>query len=338
MHTALEKAAGRHAGLGHAPTGHGRAERPLGDACKGASHLDCIALRASCEHEVVSTWNRQWARVKRGTQDSVDHKSLGLSLNLTAMPEQVEEQQWSNVARPVKYKYKLATEDQQTRYEAAFTATIDVGIQTLADTLCSRTHAEGNDRQDMRESVRAEVQVVTCLITTAAHRAAMKTMRQHKTRNEPCSRPKKEISVSEARRRHLGDRDLVWERIAKLRFTGRNAVVSRSSVPSVQVKQDGVTKTLYGIRSVQQELKRHAESVSELDLDDSTFDVGYAYHVKASLVQMQQDMQGVAGARTEHDAPKTSSGHGLDTTADNQTMLMAKSWEPPTQPEMHYAL
>ena len=47
-----------------------------------ASHLDCIALRASCEHEVVDTWNRQWARVKKGTQDSVDHKSLGLSLNL----------------------------------------------------------------------------------------------------------------------------------------------------------------------------------------------------------------------------------------------------------------
>ena len=111
-----------------------------------SSHLDCIALQASCEHEVVSTWNRKWARVKRGTQDSVDHKSLGLSMNLTAMPEQVEEQQWYNVAHPVKYKYKLATEYQQTRYGAAFTATIDVGIQTLADTLCSRTHAEGNAR------------------------------------------------------------------------------------------------------------------------------------------------------------------------------------------------
>ena len=74
-----------------------------------ASHLDCIALRASCEHEVVDTWNRQWARVKKGTQDSVDHKSLGLSLNLTAVPEHVEESQWSNVAHPVRYKYKLAT-------------------------------------------------------------------------------------------------------------------------------------------------------------------------------------------------------------------------------------
>ena len=305
---------------------------------RGASHLDCIAMRASCDHEIASTWNRQWARVKKGTQDSVDHKSLGLSLNLTAVPEQVEEQQWSNVAHPVKYKYKRATEEQKAQYGVAFTATIDAGIQALADALYTRTYTEGESRQNMRANARAEVQVVTCLITAASHRAATKTMRQHRTRNEPCSRPKKKVGVNEARKRTSGDEDLVWDRISKLRSTGKNATASRSSVPSVQVKQDGVTKTLYGIRSVQQELKRHAQCVSELNLDDDTFDVGYAYRVEACLVQMRQDMQGAAGARTERDASELSSGHGLHTTTDDLITLTAMSWEPPTQQEMHYAL
>ena len=114
--------------------------------------------------------------------------------------------------------------------------TIDAGIQTLADTLCSRTHVGGDDRQDRRDGVSAEAQVVTCLITAAAHRAAMKTMKQHRIRSEPCPRPKKRISVGEARNRHSGDGGLMWERITKLRSTGKSAAVSRSSVPSMQVE------------------------------------------------------------------------------------------------------
>ena len=109
-------------------------------------------------------------------------------------------------------------------------------------------------------------------------------------------------------------------------------------MPSVQVKVAGVTATLYGISNVQRELKRHAQSVSQLDLQDDKFDAEYAQRVEAGLKLIRHDMQGAAGARTERDAPTHASTHGLLTTAENQAVLMAMSWEPPTRPEMYYAI
>jgi hypothetical protein len=89
---------------------------------------------------------------------------------------------------------------------------------------------------------------------------------------------------------------------------------------------------------VQRELKRHAQSVSQLDLQDDKFDAEYAQRVGAGLKLIRHDMQGAAGARTERDAPTPASTHGLLTTAENQAVLIAMSWEPPTRPEMHYAM
>ena len=294
---------------------------------RGASHLDCLAIRASCVHEVKRTWNRNWARVRAGTRDSCDHTSLGLELSVTAVPEHAEEQEWQNVAHPVKYKYKLATEEQKGKYGEAFESTIDAGIQDLADALSRTTLTESRDAREQREEVRAEAQVVTCLITAAAHRAATRTMKQHKMRNEPCKRPKKKVSVVTARRQHAEQGEFMWEKISSLRSTGKNATASRSSVPSVQVKVSGVTTTLYGIRDVQRELKRHAQAVSELNLHDDKFDAEYAHLVEAGVKLIRHDMLGAAGARTERDAPAAASAHGLSTKAEDQVMLIAMSWE-----------
>ena len=271
-----------------------------------------------------------------------DHTSLGLELTVTAVPEHAERQKWQNVAhpRPVKYKYKLATEEQKakSRYDEAFTSTINAGIQQLAETLSCTAQVGDDGRQEKRAEVRAQAQIVTCLITAAAHRAATRTMKQHKVRNEPCLKPKKKTSVPTARRQHPEQDEFMWDKITKLRSTGKHAAASRSSVPSVQVKLAGVTTTLYGISNVQRELKRHAQSVSELNLQDDKFDAEYAQRVEASLKLIRHDMQGAAGARTEHDAPASASTHGLLTTAEDQVMLIAMSWEPPTRPEMHYAM
>ena len=99
----------------------------------------------------------------------------------------------------MKYKYKLAAETQKPKYDEAFTSTINAGIQHLAETLSCTAQVGDDGRQEKQAEIRAQAQVVTCLITAAAHRAATRTIKQHKVRNEPCLKPRKRVSVPAAK-------------------------------------------------------------------------------------------------------------------------------------------
>ncbi len=128
---------------------------------RSGSHLDCLALKATCPYTVVQFWNRIWA--------GDDHTTMGIELTVVSVSVEEQSAPVDDVNSPLRYDYKQCTTTEIEAYRGSLEGYVNAGLR---DRLLGHVHDSDGDTVVSQSKRQSRLAVSPCLLSAAIHKAA----------------------------------------------------------------------------------------------------------------------------------------------------------------------
>jgi hypothetical protein len=128
---------------------------------RSGSHLDCLALKATCPYTVVQFWSRIWA--------GDDHTTMGIELTVASISVEEQPAPSDDANSHLRYDYKQCTTSEIEAYRRSLEDYVNAGLR---DRLLGHVEESNDDTVVSQSKRQRRLAVNACLLSAAIHKAA----------------------------------------------------------------------------------------------------------------------------------------------------------------------